>query len=161
MAKLDVTIDSRRWKLVRDLRRYGPRDRVYTLRKAADGKSVLAFGDGRSGIRLPKGGTIRVQYRTGSGTAVSLEQSLRRRMQDIVIWLVTHHKTAAIGIDHHRNKKVTDPVPAVGGREREELEEARKQAPSLIHDRKNPRSRTKRRDTLEVGRQGLERKRGR
>ncbi len=142
-GKLDVTIDSTRWKRVKDLRRYGPTDQVYTVRKAPDGKSVLGFGDGKRGMRPPKGRTIRVTYRTGSGTAVSLEQSPLPRVENIVIWLVTHRKTAAIGIDHYRDKKVTwNPMPAVGGREREGLEEARKRGPSPIHNRKNPRTRS-------------------
>jgi len=52
----------------RELRRRGPRDRVYTATTADDGKVTVQFGDGRNGARLPTGqNNVRARYRKGVG----------------------------------------------------------------------------------------------
>jgi hypothetical protein len=69
-SALTVTVGGVQWRQVEAL--YGqPADaRVYALRHASDGTTVVEFGDGQSGSRLPNGTENVVgSYRTGLGSA--------------------------------------------------------------------------------------------
>lgn len=66
--QLQLRVGSVLWRQVESLFGRGPNEQVYIVRELADGRSVVQFGDGLSGARLPSGvGNVRVQMRSGQG----------------------------------------------------------------------------------------------
>jgi hypothetical protein len=47
----------------------GPHDPVYVVRQNDAGESIITFGDGRRGARLPTGSSVMAHYRYGAGKA--------------------------------------------------------------------------------------------
>ena len=46
----------------------GPQDEVYIVRQNEDGESIVTFGDGETGARLPSGvKNVTASYRFGAG----------------------------------------------------------------------------------------------
>lgn len=67
---VEIRVDGVRWDRVTSLFTAGPLDRVYTLELDDDGSTVVGFGDGRRGARLPTGTeNVRATYREGIGLA--------------------------------------------------------------------------------------------
>jgi predicted phage baseplate assembly protein len=67
-STLEVRVGGVRWDRVDTLFGTGPRDRVYTVRRDAAGHTLVGFGDGVSGARLPSGvENVRGTYRKGIG----------------------------------------------------------------------------------------------
>lgn len=67
---IDVLVDDVTWSRVPDLDRAGPRDRVYWVDIAADGRVFVVFGDGLHGaVPGPGNSNIVAIARTGSGKA--------------------------------------------------------------------------------------------
>jgi predicted phage baseplate assembly protein len=67
---LELRVDGLRWEQVATLHAAGPLDRVYTLQRDHDGSTVVGFGDGTHGARLPTGvENVRGTYRKGIGLA--------------------------------------------------------------------------------------------
>ena len=58
-----VEVDGVLWERVKSFDNSSPNDRIYTVRKDEDGTSVITFGDGEHGARLPAGTRqVRVRY---------------------------------------------------------------------------------------------------
>ncbi|MCU0985281.1 MAG: hypothetical protein MUC89_10110, partial [Acetobacteraceae bacterium] len=69
-AELTVLVNGEAWRSVETLLGCGPSERVYALEEAEEGRTVIRFGDGVTGARLPTGrGNVRAIYRTGLGLA--------------------------------------------------------------------------------------------
>lgn len=69
-AELTVLVDGEAWRAADTLYGAGPADRVYVLEEGEEGRTIIRFGDGRMGARLPTGrGNVRVRYRVGLGLA--------------------------------------------------------------------------------------------
>jgi len=67
---LEVYVNGIRWQEVRSFYRTRQDDQVYIVRQNDDGESIITFGDGRSGARLPTGkDNIIANYRHGAGAA--------------------------------------------------------------------------------------------
>ncbi|MFY9514076.1 MAG: hypothetical protein WAQ05_24190, partial [Rubrivivax sp.] len=67
--ELDLRVDGLLWQRVESFFDAGPLDQVYIVRELADGKSVVQFGDGVHGARVPSGrGNVSASWRTGSGS---------------------------------------------------------------------------------------------
>ncbi len=67
-STLKVYVNDIEWHEVSELFGHGPRERVFTTRTDASGKTVVQFGDGITGVRLPTGReNVRATYRKGSG----------------------------------------------------------------------------------------------
>jgi hypothetical protein len=67
-STLEIWVNDVKWREVPTLFDAGPRDRVYIVRLADDGKVTVLFGDGKSGARLPSGNeNVRAVYRKGIG----------------------------------------------------------------------------------------------
>jgi predicted phage baseplate assembly protein len=67
-SSLAIWIDDVKWREVPTLFGAGPRDRIYVVRIADDGKATVLFGDGRNGARVPTGHeNVRAVYRKGIG----------------------------------------------------------------------------------------------
>jgi hypothetical protein len=69
-AALTVAVNGQEWREVPSLFGAAPTDRVFTLQTEDDGTSIVGFGDGVTGARLPSGAlNIEATYRTGLGRA--------------------------------------------------------------------------------------------
>jgi hypothetical protein len=67
-SSLAIWVDDVKWREVPTLFGAGPRDRIYVVRIADDGKATVLFGDGKNGARLPTGyENVRAVYRKGIG----------------------------------------------------------------------------------------------
>ena len=65
-STVEIRVDGVRWREVASLHDQGPRDRVFTVREEEEGTTVVAFGDGVHGARLPSGrDNVVAVYRTG------------------------------------------------------------------------------------------------
>lgn len=67
-AQLEIRVNGELWKEAESFFGHGPRDRIYTLRQAEDASTLVTFGDGKTGARLPSGAmNVVARYRTGLG----------------------------------------------------------------------------------------------
>lgn len=100
VPELEIRVDGLRWHQVDSLAGRGPRDRVYVLGAAGDGRTTVTFGDGVHGARLPTGHeNVRARYRFGTGRAANLKADR-----------ITQAITRPLGVTG-----VTNPQPASGG----------------------------------------------
>ena len=116
-ADIDVVVDGRIWQQVGTLRDVGPADSVYTVKITEDGTLELEFGDGQTGRRLPTGSNnVRVRARVGVGLAGNLPAGTLTK----------------IAKPHPLVSAVQQPLPAVGGNDRETADSLRKTAPTTL-----------------------------
>jgi hypothetical protein len=117
-ADIDVVVDGRIWKQVGTLHDFGPAEPVYTVKITEDGTLDLEFGDGQTGRRLPTGlNNVRVRARVGVGLAGNLPAGTLTK----------------IAKPHPLVSAVQQPLPAVGGNDRETADSLRKTAPTTLH----------------------------
>lgn len=99
-STLQVRVNGVLWTEVDSFAGHGPSARVYTTSTASDGKTVVTFGDGVTGARLPTGTeNVRARYRVGLG-----------RSGDVAAGQVTQLTTRPLGVS-----AVTNPVAGTGG----------------------------------------------
>jgi predicted phage baseplate assembly protein len=115
-STLQVRVNDVLWHEVPTLYGRGPLDRVYVVR-STDGSTVVEFGDGVTGARLPSGqDNVRAVYRKGVGAAGSVGagalSTLLTRPQGL--------------------KDATNPLPAAGGADPEAPDDARKNIPVTV-----------------------------
>ena len=65
VTDLEVAIDGEPWQLVASLIESSPHDAHYVVTRGENGSTVIEFGDGVHGRRLPTGGSLRIGYRSG------------------------------------------------------------------------------------------------
>jgi hypothetical protein len=116
-STLALRVDGVRWDEVPSLYARGPRERVYVARRQDDGKAVVEFGDGQEGAR-PATGTenVTASYRKGIGR----DGNVGAGQLSLVI-------TRPLGV-----RGVTNPLPAGGGQDPQELADARTNAPVTV-----------------------------
>jgi hypothetical protein len=105
------------WTEVPDFFGHGPEERIYTTQLDDNGNTTVIFGDGVTGARLPTGlENVKAKYRKGIGLGglVKADQ-------------LTQLMTRPFGV-----KGVTNPLAASGAADREQLEEARRNAPLTV-----------------------------
>jgi hypothetical protein len=69
-AELEIRVNGERWAQVPSLYGRKPTERIYTARQSDAAETVVAFGDGRTGARLPSGAlNVVARYRKGLGLA--------------------------------------------------------------------------------------------
>jgi hypothetical protein len=113
-STLTVHIDGVEWTELPDLYARDARDRVFTTRQTDEAETVIQFGDGRSGARPPAGrDNIVAEYRRGLGFAGNLRAGQLSLLLDRPLGL----------------KEATNPLPASGGDDAEDLADARRNAP--------------------------------
>jgi hypothetical protein len=113
-STLEVWVNSVRWREVPSFLGAGPRDQVFVTRRDEDGRTILQFGDGITGARLPSGvENVRAIYRKGLGRAGCV------RANQLTLLL-----TQPLGV-----RSVTNPLPAAGGEDPESLESIRRGGP--------------------------------
>jgi hypothetical protein len=116
-AALSIRVDGLLWSQVPSLRDAGPLDNVYVLRHQEDGSTIVQFGDGTNGRRLPTGtNNIVASWRKGLG-----QTGMVRAGQ------LTLLSGAPQGV-----KSVTNPLPAYGAADGETIDDARRNAPLSV-----------------------------
>ncbi|CAD5108256.1 putative baseplate assembly protein [Zestomonas carbonaria] len=116
-STLEVRVDGVRWEEAPYITALGPDDSAYLLRRADDGAVTVQFGDGLYGRRLPSGQmNVEARYRVGIGAAGNLPAG------QISLLL-----SRPLGL-----KEVINPVPASGGADPENREQARRNAPLTV-----------------------------
>ncbi|HVT16406.1 MAG TPA: putative baseplate assembly protein [Thermoanaerobaculia bacterium] len=116
-SALTVLANGERWSEVASLYGQPSTGRVFTARQDDDGTTVLQFGDGGSGARLPSGrGNVTATYRQGSGLAGRLAAEQLNILLDRPVGL----------------KAAANPAPTEGGADPEVLERARQAAPATV-----------------------------
>lgn len=116
-STLEVRINDVLWHEVDALYGRGADERVYVTRQTEAGSTVVQFGDGVTGARLPSGtGNVRASYRKGVGLA--------GRVAGGKLDVLT---SRPLGL-----KSVLNPLAAEGGEDPETLDEARVNAPLTV-----------------------------
>ncbi len=116
-STLEVWVNGVRWHEAPSLFGLGPRDRAYITRITDDGKTVVQFGDGLTGARLPTGqDNVVATYRHGTGTAGELD-----------VGQLSLLMTRPLGV-----RSVTNPIAPEGAADRQEADDARENAPRSV-----------------------------
>jgi predicted phage baseplate assembly protein len=116
-STLEVHVNDLLWREAPSLYGRGPDEHVYTSNTDDDGKTVVQFGDGRTGSRLPTGQeNVRATYRKGMG-----EEGLVEAGQLSLLM------TRPLGV-----RGVSNPVPASAAADGETPDEVRLNAPLTI-----------------------------
>lgn len=116
-AELAVRVNGELWSEAPSFHGRGPNDRVYTLRDDDAGNSIVSFGDGRTGARLPSGASnVVARYRTGMGLQGRLAAGQLSTLLE-----------RPVGI-----RAVSNPLPTEGGADPETLDNAREVAPVTV-----------------------------
>lgn len=116
-AALSIRVNGVEWRQVPSLFGQPPDARVYALRHASDGSTVVEFGDGITGARLPTGTeNVIASYRTGLGPSGEIPSGRAA--------LLTRRPA---GID-----TVTNPARFTGGADAESPDSIRQSAPRTV-----------------------------
>ena len=116
-STLEVRVNDVLWTEVTDFFGHGPEERIYTTQLDDNGNTTVIFGDGVTGARLPTGlENVTAKYRKGIGLGGLIKADL-----------LTQLMTRPFGV-----KGVTNPLAASGAADREQLEEARRNAPLTV-----------------------------
>lgn len=116
-STLEVRVNDVLWQRVDSLYQQGPRSQVYTIRHDDDGNSIITFGDGQQGARLPTGQeNITATYRSGIGLEGEVNSGTLKLL-----------KSKPLGV-----REVNNPLPATGAAPPEELDDARANAPLTV-----------------------------
>ena len=113
-STLEVRVDGQLWKEVPSLFKRKSDEHVYALRQDDDQHTIVQFGDGEEGARLPSGrDNLRLGYRKGLGRAGNVRAGQ-----------ITTLLGRPLGV-----KAVNNPVAASAGQDRESRDDARRNAP--------------------------------
>jgi hypothetical protein len=116
-STLAVSVAGIQWQEQPSLYGLQPDSASFTVRRDADGRAVVVFGDGVSGARLPSGaGNVSATYRTGIG----LDGEVNAGSLTLLL-------TRPYGV-----KDVTNPLAADGAQSPEQLADARQNAPRTV-----------------------------
>lgn len=95
----------------------GPRDRRYVTRTDDKDETTVVFGNGKYGARLPTAvENVKAVYRTGIGQSGNVKEQK-----------ISSAVTKPLGV-----KSVINPLPATGGADRENRDQARRNAPMAV-----------------------------
>lgn len=113
-SSLEVWVNDVKWSQAPSLYQQPPDARVFVARVQDDGTTVITFGDGQQGARLPSGQeNVRAVYRKGIGAAGFVKAG---QLSLLV--------SRPLGI-----KAVTNPLASVDAQDPETLADARQRAP--------------------------------
>ncbi|GAB7045630.1 putative baseplate assembly protein [Catenuloplanes indicus] len=116
-STLVVRVDGVRWHEVDSLAGRGPDERVYTTRTDDEDRTIVTFGDGVHGARLPTGyQNVRAVYRVGIGRDGNTGSGRITQLLTRPLWVST----------------VTNPVPATGGADPDGPGQARRNIPLSV-----------------------------
>ena len=116
-STLQVFVNEIRWHEVPSFFDHGPDERIYVTRLDDEGRTVVIFGDGTTGARLPSGQeNVRAVYRKGIGLG-----GLVRADQ------LTQLMERPYGV-----RGVTNPIASSGAADPEQADDARRNAPLTV-----------------------------
>lgn len=116
-STLQVLVNDTRWREAHGFVGQGAADRIYVVRTDDKGRTVVQFGNGREGARLPTGiANVKATYRSGIGRAGNVAPG---QIQQLA--------TRPLGV-----KEVTNPLRASGGADRERHDQVRRNAPLAV-----------------------------
>jgi hypothetical protein len=116
-STLKVFVNDVQWTEVPFLEGQGPSDHVFVTRTGDDGKTILRFGDGVNGARLPTGQeNVRAIYRKGIGLSGMVKAGQLSQLMN-----------RPLGV-----RGVINPRAAEGGEDRESLDAARQNSSLTI-----------------------------
>ncbi|AXG81896.1 putative baseplate assembly protein [Streptomyces paludis] len=116
-STLQVRVDGVLWQEVDSLAGQPPTAKVYVTSTGEGGRTMVGFGDGVHGARLPTGHeNVRARYRVGTGAAGNVAADT-----------VTTPLTRPLGVT-----AVTNPLPAGGGADPDGLRQTRRQTPLAV-----------------------------
>jgi len=113
-AALEVRVNDVRWDEAATLYGSGPRDRSYAVRVDEAGKTVVQFGDGERGSRLPTGSNnVRATYRKGLGAAGNVGAGKLAQLLDRPLGVkgVANPAAASGGVDPQTEDSARDSIP--------------------------------------------------
>ena len=94
---ITVEVDGMAWRRVESLRRARPEERVFAVTTEEDGTTEVRFGDGQRGLRPPANSTVKVTYRTGSGTVGSVSRTVDDARDEPRFWMAAKDGEGAVG----------------------------------------------------------------
>jgi len=113
-STLGVRVNDVAWHEAPTLYGRGPSERVYVTRTEDDDRTIVQFGNGAAGARLPSGSdNVRAVYRKGGGRGANLDAD---RLSVLM--------TRPLGVTG-----VTNPEAATGGVDRQSRDDVRANAP--------------------------------
>jgi hypothetical protein len=116
-STLQVRVNDLLWHETETLAGLGPRDRRYITRTDDKDQTTVQFGNGEYGSRLATGvENVKAVYRVGIGSSGNVKA---RQITSVV--------TKPLGV-----KEVINPLPATGGANREDRDQARRNAPMAV-----------------------------
>ena len=116
-ATLQVRVNGELWNEAPSLFERGRNEHVYVLRQDDEQRSIVQFGDGNEGARLPSGSdNLRFGYRKGLGVAGNVRAGQ-----------LTTLLGRPLGV-----KTANNPVAAAGGQDRESRDDTRRNAPQTM-----------------------------
>jgi hypothetical protein len=116
-STLEVRVNGVRWPARKSLLDLGAADRGYVTRRDDDDRTMVLFGDGERGARLPTGvENVTAVYRSGIGKAANVDA-------DRISVLATR----PLGV-----KEVINPQRASGGADAESRDQARRNVPLAV-----------------------------
>ncbi|HEY9606518.1 MAG TPA: putative baseplate assembly protein, partial [Allocoleopsis sp.] len=112
-STLEVFVNNVPWHEVKNLAEAGPNDHCFVTQTDDNGNTTVIFGNGKNGARLPSGiENVRAVYRVGVGEDGNIEAGQ-----------VSQLVTRPLGL-----KDVVNPLPQIGGANRESIDQARRNA---------------------------------
>ena len=113
-STLEVRVNGIKWKEVPSFFGAGPQDEVYIVRQNDEQETVVSFGDGKTGARLPTGvDNITATYRFGAGAAKPPAGAISQLARPVE------------GL-----RRVVNPVAAGGGADTDQPKDIRRNAPN-------------------------------
>lgn len=89
---VDVFVDDKRWTRVDNFDGRDAKDQIYIVRPDNSGRTVVIFGDGRQGRRIPSGANVSAVYRrkdTGKMIQVKMKRVSGDPPSDGPRWIAT------------------------------------------------------------------------
>jgi hypothetical protein len=116
-STLQVRINDVLWHETGSIVDLGTKDHGYITRTDDKDQTTVVFGNGQYGARLPTGvENVKAVYRTGIGKAGNVK-----------VQQISSPVTRPLGV-----KSVINPLPATGGADREDRDQARRNAPMAL-----------------------------
>jgi hypothetical protein len=117
VLRVSVRVDGIRWDQVETFESARPNDQVYVVSTADDGTTMIKFGDGKCGCRLPKGvERISAYYRTGGAAAGNVPEKKDQGGAESIAYLDVWTKEVTAIEDVQLREPALDGVDSsVGG----------------------------------------------
>lgn len=112
-STLRVFVNSVEWSLVSSFLLQGPADQVYTVRHDDEDNTIVTFGDGQHGSRIPTGkNNVTAHYRFGAGQASPPPGSINQIVSSVKgLSSVDNPKAAAGGENAESGKSIRSNAP--------------------------------------------------